>query len=38
MLTVIAIAAGHILGPPGLLLYCLGVWWLGRGVVQEFPD
>ena len=27
-----------LLGPPGLLLYCLGVWWLGRGVVQEFPD
>ena len=36
VLTVIPVAAGHILGPPGLLLYWLGIWWLGRMWFRNF--
>ena len=35
-LTVIPVAAGALLGPPGLLLYWLGVWWLGRVWFRNF--
>ena len=36
VLTVIPVAAGHILGPPGLRLYWLGIWWLGRMWFRKF--
>jgi hypothetical protein len=36
MLTAIPVAAGALLGPPGLLLYWLGVWWLGRVWFRNF--
>lgn len=36
VLTVIPVTAGHILGPPGLLLYWLGIWWLDRMWFRNF--
>ena len=36
VLTGIPVAAGHILGSPGLLLYWLGIWWLGRVWFRNF--
>jgi len=36
VLTLIPVAAGHILDPPGLLIYCLSAWWLGRVWFRNF--
>ena len=36
VLTLIPVAAGHILDPPGLLIYWLSAWWLGRVWFRNF--